>query len=85
MGGRICRRSCWRKCWRRLGGRRAAKGYISSLRHGAAGVRWVESRVRYAGEAAMMRRETTDEAMGMLVLRFPAVASLEVNDTQRRC
>jgi hypothetical protein len=31
------------------------------------------------------RRDTTDEAMGMLVLRFPAVASLEVNDTQRTC
>ena len=26
----------------------------------------------------VLRRETTDEAMGMLVLRFPAVASLEV-------
>ena len=25
----------------------------------------------------VLRRETTDEAMGMLVLRFPAVASLE--------
>jgi hypothetical protein len=52
------------------GGRLAV---LSSLRHGAAGVRWVESRVRSAGEAAMMRRETTDEAMGMLVRRFPAV------------
>ena len=26
----------------------------------------------------VLRRETTDEAMGMLVLRFPAVVSLEV-------
>ena len=33
----------------------------------------------------VLRRQTTDEATGMLVLRFPAVASLEVNDTQRRC
>ena len=33
----------------------------------------------------VLRRQTTDEAMGMLVLRFPAVASLELNDTQRRC
>jgi hypothetical protein len=32
----------------------------------------------------VLRRQTTDEAMGMLVLRFPA-ASLELNDTQRRC
>jgi hypothetical protein len=32
----------------------------------------------------VLRRQTTDEAMGMLVLRFPVV-SLEVNDTQRRC
>jgi hypothetical protein len=32
----------------------------------------------------VLRRQTTDEAMGMLVLRFP-VASLELNDTQRRC
>jgi hypothetical protein len=33
----------------------------------------------------VLRRQTADEAMGILVLRFPAVASLEVNDTQRRC
>jgi hypothetical protein len=33
----------------------------------------------------VLTRQTTDEAMGMLVLRFPAVASLELNDTQRRC
>jgi hypothetical protein len=26
----------------------------------------------------VLRRQTTDEAMGMLVLRFPAVVSLEV-------
>jgi hypothetical protein len=26
----------------------------------------------------VLRRETTDEAMGMLVLRFPAVASVEM-------
>ena len=32
----------------------------------------------------VLRGETADEAMGMLVLRFPA-ASLELNDTQRRC
>ena len=32
----------------------------------------------------VLRGQTTDEAMGMLVLRFP-VASLELNDTQRRC
>ena len=31
----------------------------------------------------VLRRQTTDEAMGMLVLRFPAVASLEVNDTEK--
>ena len=33
----------------------------------------------------VLRRKTTDEAMGMRVLRFPAVVSLELNDTQRRC
>ena len=33
----------------------------------------------------LLTRQTTDEAMGMLVLRFPAVESLEMNDTQRRC
>jgi hypothetical protein len=38
-----------------------------------------------------LRRQTTDEAKGMLVLRFPAMVSLvslvsmELNDTQRRC
>ena len=33
----------------------------------------------------VLTRQTTDEAMGMLVLRFSAVASLELNDTQIRC
>ena len=29
----------------------------------------------------VLRQQTTDEAMGMLVLRFPAVASLEVKES----
>jgi hypothetical protein len=59
MGGRICRMSCWRRCWRRLGGRRVV---LSDLRHGAAGVRWMEGRTRCAGDAA--GAETADHRRG---------------------
>jgi hypothetical protein len=77
MGGRICMRSCWRRCWRRLGGRRAAFGVLSSLRHGAApGVRWVKAVYDALVRRLVLRRQTTDEAMGMLVRCFPAVASV---------
>ena len=32
----------------------------------------------------VLRRQTTDEAVGMLVLRFPAVVSLEFKGEERR-
>jgi hypothetical protein len=54
-------------------------GLLSGLRHGAAGLRWEQGRVRCTGETA--GAETADhrrEAMGMLVRRFQAVVSLEV-------
>jgi hypothetical protein len=77
MGGQICRRSCWRRCWRRLGGRRAV-AVLSSLRHGAlvcAGWKAVHDAL---ARRLVLRRQTTDEAMDMLVRCFPAVVSLEV-------
>jgi hypothetical protein len=48
-------------------------GFLSGLRHGFNGVRTVEGRARCAGEAAGAETETTDEAVGMLVRRFPTV------------
>jgi hypothetical protein len=51
-------------------------GVLSSLRHGAVCAGW-----KAVHDALVMRlvlrRETTDEAMGMLVRCCPAVASLE--------
>jgi hypothetical protein len=68
--------SCWRWCWRLLGGvqpRRAAWG-SRTLRLVCAQWQAVhDAMVR----RLVLRRQTTDEAMGMLVLRFPAVVSLE--------
>ena len=41
-------------------------------------MRSVEGSPRCAGDALVLRRRTTDEAVGMLVRSFPAVASFEV-------
>jgi hypothetical protein len=53
---------------------------LSGLRHGA--VRLVCAGWKAVHDALVtrlvLRRETTDEAVGMLVLRFPAVASVEM-------
>jgi hypothetical protein len=67
-GGWVGRMSCWRRCWscwKRLGRmqpRREAWGGHSGLRRGAAGVLWVEGRVRCAGDAA--GAETGDHRRG---------------------
>ena len=54
-------------------------GVLSDLRHGAAGARWKAVHDALVTRL-VLRQQTTDEAMGMLVLRFPAVVSLEVKE-----
>jgi hypothetical protein len=70
--------SCWPRCWsccRWLGRREAWGSLRPPPRCGWCGWKAVhDALVMWL----VLRRQTTDEAMGMLVLRFPVVASLEV-------
>jgi hypothetical protein len=53
-------------------------GVLPGVSGAAAGVRCVEGGTRCDGDATGAERETIDEAVGILVRRFPAVVSLEV-------
>jgi hypothetical protein len=67
-------RRCWRRCCRL---RREAWGSLKA----SAMVRLVSAGWKAVHDALVtrlvLRRQTTDEAVGILVRRFPAVASLE--------
>jgi hypothetical protein len=56
-------------------------GVLPGVSGAAAGVRCVEGGTRCDGDATGAERETIDEAVGILVRRFPAVVSLEVKGT----
>jgi hypothetical protein len=70
-----------------LGGlnpRREALGSLKSLSGGAAGKRWWKAVHDALVTRLVLRRQTTDEAVGILVRRFPAVVSLEFKGDERR-
>jgi hypothetical protein len=80
--------SWWRRCWkccRRLGGLNPRRGFGFS--EASAAERLVCAGWKAVYDALVMRLvprwQTTDKAVGMLVRRFPAVASLEYKGNER--
>ena len=59
-------------------------GSLKSLSGGAAGKRWWKAVHDALVTRLVLRRHTTDEAVGILVRRFPAVVSLEFKGEERR-
>ena len=64
MGERICRRSCWRRFWRRLGRFSQASATVRLV---CAGWKAVHDALV---TRLVLRRQTTDEAVGMLLRCF---------------